>query len=167
NGHGITLDNNGNDFQAAVTATGTGVSITDSNDLTIDTLNNGSNGTVSLIAGGALLLPSGAIDTGTADLTLAANGGTLIAPGALSGANVTLSSQGDITLSDAVKATGTLSLTSLAGAIGQSAGSLTAAELTGGSNGITLLAGTNYIDSLGDFSASGFSLTNSKALAVD
>src|SRR6185312_13839015 len=91
NGHGITLDNASNDFQAAVTATGTGVSITDSNDLTIDALNNGSNGAVSLIAGGALLLPTGAIDTGTADLTLGANGGTLTAPGALSGANVTLS----------------------------------------------------------------------------
>jgi hypothetical protein len=167
NGHGVTLDNADNDFQAAVTATGTGVSITDTNDLTINALNNGSNGTVSLIAGGALLLPSGTIDTGTADLTLAANGGTLIAPGVLKGANVTLSSQGDITLSDAVTATGTLSLTSLAGAIGQSAGSLTAAELTGGSNGITLLAGTNFIDSLGDFSASGFGLINSQGLAVD
>jgi hypothetical protein len=167
NGHGVTLDNADNDFQAAVTATGTGVSITDTNDLTINALNNGSNGTVSLIAGGALLLPTGAIDTGTADLTLEANGGTLVAPGALAGANITLSSQGDITLSDAVTATGTLSLTSLAGAIGQSGtGSLTAAELTGSSLGSTLLDGTNHIDSLGDFSASGFSLTNSQGLSV-
>jgi hypothetical protein len=167
NGHQITLDNTDNDFQAGVTATGTGVSITDSNDLTIDALNNGSNGTVSLIAGGALLLPTGAIDTGTADLTLAANGGTLVAPGALSGANVTLSSQGDITLSDAVTATGTLSLTSLAGAIGQGiTGNLTATELTGSSHDGTALDGTNHIASLGDFTASGFSLTNSQGLSV-
>ncbi|WP_343883867.1 filamentous hemagglutinin N-terminal domain-containing protein, partial [Rhodanobacter caeni] len=166
NGHQITLDNTDNDFQAGVTATGTGVSITDTNDLTIDALNNGSNGTVSLIAGGALLLPTGAIDTGTADLTLAANGGTLTAPGALSGANVTLSGQGDITLSDAVTATGTLSLTSLGGLIKQEAGSLTAAELTGSSVDSTQLDGTNHIASLGNFTANGFSLTNSQGLSV-
>jgi hypothetical protein len=167
NGHEITLEAANNDFQGSVKATGTGVSITDTNDLTIDTLTNGTDGTVSLIAGGALLLPTGSIDTGAADLTLEANGGTLVAPGVLSGANVTLSSQGDITLSKAVTATGTLSLTSLAGAIGQSlTGNLTAAVLTGSSFGSTLLDGTNHIASLGNFSASGFSLTNSQALSV-
>ncbi|KRA30305.1 hypothetical protein ASD68_15830 [Rhodanobacter sp. Root627] len=167
NGHEITLEAANNDFQGSVKATGTGVSITDTNDLTIDTLTNGTDGTVSLIAGGALLLPTGSIDTGAADLTLEANGGTLVAPGVLSGANVTLSSQGDITLSKAVTATGTLSLTSLAGAIGQSlTGNLTAAVLTGSSSGSTLLDGTNHIASLGNFSASGFSLTNSQGLSV-
>ena len=165
--HAIKLDNAGNDFNLGVTASGAGVSITDANELTIDTLTNGTNGTVSLIAGGALLLPTGSIDTGTANLTLEANGGTLVAPGALNGANVTLSGLGDITLGDAVTATGTLSLTSFEGAIGQGVGgTLTAAELTGRSSGETRLEGTNHIGSLGDFEASQFSLINGKALVV-
>src|SRR3546814_16830055 len=66
----ITLAQVNNDFTGAVTATGKGVSITDVNDLDVAGLTSGTNGAVSLIAGGALALSGGAIDTGTADLTL-------------------------------------------------------------------------------------------------
>ena len=57
----ITLANANNDFQGAVSATGAGVSLVDVNDLSVASLTDNANGNVSLIAGGALTLPAGAL----------------------------------------------------------------------------------------------------------
>ncbi|MGN6706805.1 MAG: two-partner secretion domain-containing protein, partial [Rhodanobacter sp.] len=162
--HAITLENAGNDFQGNVSATGTGVSITDINDLTIAALSGGLNGKISLIAGGVLTLPVGAIDTGSADLTLASNGGAFATSGDLSGANVSLTGLG-LALNNNVTATGTLGLFSGA-AISQGAGVITAGTLTGSSVGSTTLTGANLIGALGNFTAANFALTNAQALAV-
>ena len=162
----IALTNANNDFGSAVTATGTGVQITDANNLAIAGLASGANGTVSLIAGGVLTLPAGAIDTGTANLTLVSNGGSLTTPGALSGANVSLTGHGGVTLNSNVTAAGTLSLVSGA-AISQGAGIITAGTLTGSSVGNTTLSRANKIGTLGSFSAANFSLTNAQALTVN
>jgi fibronectin-binding autotransporter adhesin len=161
----IALTNTNNDFGGAVTATGTGVQITDANDLAIAGLVSGANGAVNLIAGGVLTLPVGAIDTGTADLALVSNGGSLTTSGALSGANVSLTGHGGVTLNSNVTAAGTLSLVSGA-AISQGAGIITAGTLTGSSIGNTTLNRANKIGTLGSFSAANFSLINAQALTV-
>ncbi|THD04853.1 beta strand repeat-containing protein, partial [Rhodanobacter lindaniclasticus] len=161
--HAITLDS-ANDFQGDVSATGTGVSITDVNDLKIAALNSGANGKVSLIAGGVLTLPVGSIDTGTANLTLTSNGGSLSTLGSLTGADISLTGLG-LTLNNDVTATGTLSLFSGA-AISQNAGVITAGTLTGSSAGATTLINLNHVGALGNFSAAGFNLINAQALAV-
>jgi filamentous hemagglutinin family protein len=161
----ITLANGGNDFQGAVTATGAGVSLVDVNDLAIAGLSGGANGAVSLIAGGVLALPAGSIDTGTANLTLASNGGSLTTPGALSGANISLTGRDGVTLNNDVTASGALNLVSGA-AINQGAGIITAGTLTGGSVGSAALNQANRIGTLGSFSAANFSLTNAQALTV-
>ncbi|MGB3269665.1 MAG: filamentous hemagglutinin N-terminal domain-containing protein, partial [Rhodanobacter sp.] len=160
----ITLENTGNDFQGAVSATGVGVSIIDANDLAMATLSNGPNGEVKLIAGGVLSLPLGAIATGNADLTLVSNGGPLIT-GDLSGANVSLTGLG-LTLNNVTTA-GTLNLASGA-TISQAPGSIiTAGTLTGSSVGSTLLTGaSNKIGTLGSFTAANLALTNAQALTV-
>ena len=162
----ITLANAGNDFGGAVTATGQGVSLEDIGDLTIASLNSGTNATVSLTAGGALTLPASSIATGTADLTLAANGGSLLVPGALSGANVTLIGRDGISLGNNLSSAGTVTLTSSNGAISQSGGVITAGTLTGSSHSNTTLNQANLVGQLGNFSAANFSLVNAQALAV-
>jgi hypothetical protein len=85
----ITLTDAGNSFQGPIAATGSSVALRAAGDLHVSALNNSTNGAVSLTAGGALTLPASAIDTGTSNLQLAANGGTLLANAALSGSNVT------------------------------------------------------------------------------
>ncbi|MGN6227657.1 MAG: beta strand repeat-containing protein, partial [Dyella sp.] len=162
----ITLTHAGNDFGGAVTATGQGVSLEDIGDLTIASLNSGTNATVSLTAGGALTLPASTIATGTADLTLAANGGSLLVPGALSGANVTLIGRDGISLGNNLSSAGTVTLTSSNGAISQSGGVITAGTLTGSSHGNTTLNQANLVGQLGNFTAANFSLVNAQALAV-
>lgn len=108
----IVLTDAGNDFQGAVSASGTGISISDSGNLNIASLADGTNGSVSLVAGGTLTLPTGAIDTGTGDLTLTSNGGALASPGELSGANISLTGSSGITLADDVTASGNVTLNS-------------------------------------------------------
>lgn len=108
----IMLTHAGNDFRGAVSASGTGISISDSGNLNIASLADGTNGSVSLIAGGTLTLPTGAIDTGTGDLTLTSNGGMLTSPGELSGANISLTGSSGIMLADDVTASGNVMLNS-------------------------------------------------------
>src|SRR5574337_658230 len=163
----MTLADAANHFAGAVTAAGQGVTLRDSGDLTIASLGSGINGTVSLTAGGALTMPASSIDTGTADLTLVANGGALTTPGALSGANITLGARDALTLGSNLTSTGTASLTSTTGAISQSGGVLTATILTGSSVGDTTLNGANQVGTLGSFTAANFVLTNAQALAVN
>ncbi|MEP7184896.1 MAG: autotransporter-associated beta strand repeat-containing protein [Rhodanobacter sp.] len=162
----ISLVNSGNRFAAAVTASGHGVSLVDSGTLTIASLNNGLDGKLSLTAGGFLLLPLSSIDTGTADLTLVANGGSFVTPGLLSGGNITLAGRDGLTLNSSLFTTGTAFLSSSNGAINQVGGVLYAATLTGSSSGDTTLTGANQLDTLGSFSAANFSLSNAKALGV-
>src|SRR5699024_1391422 len=75
----IELNQGENDFHGAVTLKGHGIAVQDANNLTVALLDNGTNGAVSLIAGGTLTLTdaAAAIDTGNSDLTLASNGGAL------------------------------------------------------------------------------------------
>jgi hypothetical protein len=162
----ITLTQANNDFQGSVSATGTGVSITDANDLAIAGLNDGANGTVSLIAGGVLTLPAGSINTGSANLTLTSNGGSLATPGALSGANISLTGHGGVALNNNVTAAGTLGLFSGA-AISQGAGIITAGSLIGSSVGSTTLGQANKIGTLDHFSAANFGLNNAWTLSVN
>ncbi|MGN2253712.1 beta strand repeat-containing protein [Frateuria sp. GZRe12] len=138
----ITLADGGNIFTGAVSATGSDVSLQSSGDLTVAALTSGADGSVSLVAGGSLFLPTMAIDTGLGNLTLAANGGTLGINGNLSGADVSLASSTGLTLAYDIAATGTLSLASSAGAISQTAGTL-------------IVGGTSSIDAAGDITLTG------------
>ncbi|WP_165418463.1 filamentous hemagglutinin N-terminal domain-containing protein [Dyella amyloliquefaciens] len=149
-----------------VNATGTGIAITNSGDLHVGMLADGANGAVSLVAGGLLYLPTTAITTGTADLTLVSNGGVLATSANLSGNNVTLSGSQGITLAHNVTAANTFNLTSSNGAISQTAGTLAANTLTGTSQNATTLSQFNQVAQLGNFSANGFSLSSSGALAI-
>ena len=162
----ITLTNTSNHFTGAVSLTGAGIAVHDTGDLMIAMVANQADTGVSLIADGALYLPGGAIDTGTADLVLAANGGVLSTVGALSGANVSLSGRDGLSLSDAVTATNTLTLASALGGITQTAGTLTAAHLTGSAAGPVVLDQVNAIGQLDGFSAAGFTLLNGGDLVI-
>ena len=162
----LALASSGNDFVGAVTATGTGVSITDQNDLTVAGLAN-NDGSVALVAGGNLVLPTASIATSAGDITLAAHGGALVTPGDLSAANISLSGYNGLTLTNNLTASGTVALSSGNGAIVQSAGAISAGVLSGNSLGSTTLLGAgNAITSLGSFSANGFNLLNGLALTV-
>ncbi|MDN5924406.1 MAG: IPTL-CTERM sorting domain-containing protein, partial [Xanthomonadales bacterium] len=140
----IGLSNTNNDFMAAVSATGAGVSMTDANAMHIASLTDNANGDVSLVAQGALL-STGAINAGTGNITLQANSGTL-SPGSLSGANIDMTGHNGIVLSNSVMAAGNLSLTSANAAIQQSAGSVMVTGPTtvdAGSGAITLNGAAN------------------------
>ncbi len=162
----VTLANAANNFTGAVSVTGNAISLRDTNDLTVSTLANGPNGAVSLIAGGNLTLPAGAISTGTADLVLAANGGSFSTGGSLSGANVSLTARDALGIAHTVTTPGTLTLTSTAGAITQTAAAIMAGTLTGSSSAGTTLGQANAITNLGSFTATGFQLLNASALNV-
>ena len=82
--------------------------------------------------------------------------------GASTGLTTTI---GDLAINGAVNGT-TTTLTS-AGAITEGAGGvITAGTLTGSSIGASTLNGANLIDTLGNFTAADFALTNAQALAV-
>lgn len=162
----VTLANAANNFTGAVSATGNAISLRDTNDLTVSTLANSANGAVSLIAGGNLTLPAGAISTGTADLVLAANGGSFSTGGSLSGANISLTARDALGIGHAVTTSGALTLTSTTGAINQTAATITAGTVTGSSSGTTTLGQANNITNLGPFTATGFQLLNASALNV-
>src|SRR6185437_4763785 len=142
----LTLGNGGNDFTGAVTATGAGVAITDTNDLDIAGVTDGGNGAVTLIASGVVTLPASAINAGTGALTLASNGGALMTSGALTGGLVSLTGRDGITLASGVTASA-LNLSSTNAAITQSANTLSVTGITtvnaGASGDITLTAANN------------------------
>ncbi|MBN6149140.1 filamentous hemagglutinin N-terminal domain-containing protein [Xanthomonas sp. AmX2] len=126
-GNPILLDRAGNEFRAGVSLTGTGITVVDQSDLVVSALSSGSNGAISLTAGGALTLPAQAIDTGTADLALQANGGALGITDALSGRNIALTGRDGVSLAGGVTSTGTLAVTSSGGSIRQDGGAIDAA----------------------------------------
>jgi uncharacterized protein with beta-barrel porin domain len=140
----ITLTNPGNDFQGAVSLAGSDVSVQDANNLTIGTINN--SGSVSLIAGGTL---DGflSINTGTASLTLASNGGSLSTLFSLSGGDIALTGRDGITIGQDVSATRNFAATSSGGAITQSGGALTVggtSTIDAGTGAITLLSANDF-----------------------
>ena len=133
----VSLARAGNDFQAGVSVTGGAIDLHDANDLTIVALANGVNRSVSLVAGGSLVLPATPIATGSADLTLQALGGALAITGNLSGNNVTVSGSTGLTLGANVTSSGTQSYTTplvLTANVALDAGS-SKIDLLGGANG--------------------------------
>ncbi len=150
----IELNQGENDFRAAVTLKGHGIAVQDANNLTVALLDNGTNGAVSLIAGGTLTLTdaAAAIDTGNSDLTLASNGGALTISNELTGAHVSLTGHSGVTLGSDVTAD-TLTLRSTDSAIEQTGGSaLTVtgtSDIDAGSGAITLNgSGNDFQDSV-------------------
>ncbi|MDE2279561.1 MAG: S-layer family protein, partial [Xanthomonadaceae bacterium] len=164
-GGAIALTNSGNDFVGAVMADGAGIALADKNDLTIAALIDSGNNNVSLVAGGALTLPNGAIDAGTGNLSFTASG-TLSDVGALSGKNIALNGDAGVNLAGNIGASSSLTIGSHGGAINQTAGVISTGTLTGSSTGSTSLNGANQIGTLGNFSANGFSLSNAQVLTV-
>ncbi|MEN9180248.1 filamentous hemagglutinin N-terminal domain-containing protein, partial [Xanthomonas vesicatoria] len=143
----IMLDSAGNDFQAAVSLTGNGITLRDANALSLAALTTTGNGATQVLAGGTLTLPTQVIDTGTGDLSLTSLGGALTTAGTLTGNNVALRASGALNLAHAIQARGTLGLTSDTAAITQTAGLLdvtgaTTATAAAGAGAITL-NGTN------------------------
>ncbi|MFN0185359.1 MAG: beta strand repeat-containing protein [Aquabacterium sp.] len=147
----ITLNNASNDFGSVdVKTTGGAVSLRDKNSLTVTSLVSGANKDVTVVAGNALSMPLGSIDTGTANLVLTA-GDALTTFGDLSGKNVTITGNDGLTIGDNLTATGTLSLNTTNFAITQTAGTLSAAggaNVSTGSGAITLNQPTNNFGTL-------------------
>ena len=164
----ITLQQSGNDFGGAVSLTGSGIALTDANALTIGTLSLGNNSALSLNAGGTLTLPSSAIATGSANLSLH-SGNVLATAAALSGTNVSLSGDNGITLAHDITATGTLALTTVNSAIAQSAGAIAASgtsSVNAGSGAITLTGAGNHFGQAVSLTGGTTQITDSGALTL-
>ncbi|WAW95651.1 filamentous hemagglutinin N-terminal domain-containing protein [Xanthomonas citri pv. malvacearum] len=144
----IALNGGSNRFGAGISLTGTGIAVADSGNLTINALNAGANGTIALTAGGALNLSAQNLDTGTADLALIANGGSMSTGGDLRGRNVTLSARDGLTIGHTITTTDALSLSSNNTAITQTAAALnvgTTTTVNAGSGDVTLnIAGNTF-----------------------
>lgn len=140
---GIALNSGSNRFGAGISLTGTGITVADRGNLTINALTAGANGTIALTAGGALNLSAQNLDTGTADLALTANGGSMSTGGDLRGRNVTLSARDGLTIGHSITITITdaLSLSSNNTAITQTPAALDVGNTTtvnAGSGNVTL-----------------------------
>ncbi|MCC4619241.1 hypothetical protein LL965_03800 [Xanthomonas cassavae CFBP 4642] len=167
-----TLINAGNDFQGAMSLAGNGISVRDTNDLTVAGLAPGSNSAVSLLAGGTLSLPAQALDTGTGDLSLISLGGALSTAGSLAGNQVTLRARDALSLGHGLRSGGTLTLTSDAGAIVQTGGAIDAAGSTtataaAGSGAISLAGAGNDFRSTLSLVGGDVQVTDSTALTLD
>jgi len=142
----IALTDSGNRFGGALDLTGHTIAVNAVGDLDIANLRNAANAAVALQAGGALSLGGAAIDTGSADLSLSAQGGALLTTAALSGAQLRLSGRDGITLGGDVTAA-SLSLGSDNAAISQNAGALNVGGSTAvdsGTGAIALTAAGNH-----------------------
>ncbi|WP_419745754.1 beta strand repeat-containing protein [Xanthomonas phaseoli] len=126
----IALNRGSNRFGAGISLTGTGITVADRGNLTINALNAGANGTIALTAGGALNLSAQNLDTGTADLALIADGGSMSTGGNLRGRNVTLSARDGLTIGHSITTTDALSLSSSNTAITQTAAALDVGTIT-------------------------------------
>ncbi|WP_321824408.1 filamentous hemagglutinin N-terminal domain-containing protein [Xanthomonas citri] len=152
----IALNGGSNRFGAGISLTGTGIAVADSGNLTINALNAGANGTIALTAGGALNLSAQNLDTGTADLALIANGGSMSTGGDLRGRNVTLSARDGLTIGHAITTTDALSLSSNNTAITQTAAALnvgTTTTVNAGSGDVTLNIAGNTFDGVVNLTA--------------
>ncbi|WP_425523158.1 beta strand repeat-containing protein, partial [Xanthomonas euvesicatoria] len=152
----IALNNGSNRFGAGISLTGTGITVADRGDLTINALNAGANGTIALTAGGALNLSAQNLDTGTADLALIANGGSMSTGGDLRGRNVTLSARDGLTIGHTITTTDALSLSSNNTAITQTAAALnvgTTTTVNAGSGNVTLNTAGNTFNGVVNLTA--------------
>jgi filamentous hemagglutinin family protein len=167
-GQRLTLENAGNTFGGAVGATASGVKIVAAGNLSMGALTLGANSELSLIAAGALTLPSTAINTGSADLRLS-SGGTLTTLAALSGANVTLSGTTGIAIGHDINASGTLGLSTTNSAISQTAGRIAATGVStvqAGSGAITLNQANNDFDQAVNLTGGATEIVSSGALTL-
>ncbi|KKY03223.1 hypothetical protein NY96_28335, partial [Xanthomonas citri pv. fuscans] len=152
----IALNSGSNRFGAGISLTGTGITVADSGNLTINALNAGANGTIALTAGGALNLSAQNLDTGTADLALIANGGSMSTGGDLRGRNVTLSARDGLTIGHTITTTETLSLSSNNTAMTQTAAALnvgTTTTVNAGSGNVTLNTAGNTFNGVVNLTA--------------
>ncbi|WP_165873395.1 filamentous hemagglutinin N-terminal domain-containing protein [Parasulfuritortus cantonensis] len=165
----VTLAQAGNDF-SSVDVTGAAITLRDTNDLTISALSNGTNQSVDIRAGGTLTLPASAIDTGTANLTLASDGGTLATAADLSGYDISLTGSAGLALDHDITAGNDLSLTTTNADVTQG-GTLTSISVTGattvaaGNGAITLTHALN--DFVGAVDLSGATTAVKDANALD
>ncbi|MFL6587831.1 MAG: filamentous hemagglutinin N-terminal domain-containing protein, partial [Luteimonas sp.] len=159
----ISLDNNANDFGGSVSLTGTGVRVYDVNNLNVVSLTNGSNGSISLLAGAALSLPAQSLSTGTGNLSLVANGGALTTAGSLSGGNISLSARNGIIIGHDISASGTLGLTAIDSAIVQTAGAVN----IGGATAINAGNGAISLEQAGNDFGGAVGLTGGSARLAD
>jgi filamentous hemagglutinin family protein len=144
----VALTNTGNDFAGLGISGGT-INVVDSNALTLTSLTSAPNQAVTVSAGGVLTLPATAIDTGSAPLSLS-SGGALTSVGTLRGTNVSLTSNGAMTLASNLTSLGTLSLVSGNAPITQTTGTIVAAgpaTINAGSGNITLAQPSNDFQS--------------------
>ncbi|HET6632914.1 MAG TPA: hypothetical protein VFG73_09440 [Rhodanobacteraceae bacterium] len=165
----IALTDAGNDFQGAVSATGGGIALADVNDLTVASLADNANGSVSLAAGGSIGLPPSGINAGAGNLTVTADGGTLFIAGQLAGADIGLTGHDGVTVAADINAAGALALSSTNAAIAQAAGVITAGGATtvdAGSGAITLSGPTNSLEGPVSAHGSAVSIANSMPLAL-
>ncbi|WP_198098603.1 filamentous hemagglutinin N-terminal domain-containing protein [Xanthomonas citri] len=152
----IALNSGSNRFGAGISLTGTGIAVADSGNLTINAFNAGANGTIALTAGGALNLSAQNLDTGTADLALIANGGSMSTGGDLRGRNVTLSARDGLTIGHTITTTDALSLSSNNTAITQTAAALnvgTTTTVNAGSGDVTLNIAGNIFNGVVNLTA--------------
>lgn len=108
----IVLDRADNRFTGAVGLDGNGVDLRAAGDLQVDRLNSTGQSDVRLHAGEGLHLLVNAIDTGTGNLTLLADGGALQANALLAGNNVTLTGRDGVRLGGDLRSKGSLTLAS-------------------------------------------------------
>ncbi|MCD0258441.1 filamentous hemagglutinin N-terminal domain-containing protein [Xanthomonas melonis] len=152
----IALNGAGNRFGTGIGLTGTGIAVADSGTLTITALNAGANGSIALTAGGALNLSAQTLDTGSADLSLIANGGSVSTGGDLRGRNVALSARDGLTIGHGITATQALTLSSTNAAITQTAAALavgTTTTIDAGSGNVVLGQAGNAFNGVIDLTA--------------
>ena len=104
----LILTSTGNNF-SSISLTGRIIKVRDFDAMTVTTLSRSGSKELSLVAGGALSMPAGLITTDSYNLTLS-SGANFTTPGILQGANISLSSTGDLTLGDYVVGTGNVTL---------------------------------------------------------
>jgi polysaccharide deacetylase 2 family uncharacterized protein YibQ len=155
----LNLDDPGNDFRGFVNITGRVVALRAQNDMKVRSLNSGVDSDVTLRAGGLLSLPTTAIDTGLANLTLI-SGSTLTTAAPLSGKNIRLEGARGVTLQHDVTASADLTVTAVNSAIQQTTGKLLVggrAVIAAGSGDVTLAGAAN--DFRGPVSVTGGNVT--------
>jgi Repeats of unknown function (DUF5649) len=163
----IILANTTNDFTGNVTLTAAGgaINVQDINSLIVAALQSGTDKGVRLVAGTQLTLPNVNINTGTADLELRSQNGTLVVPvgKAYAGANVILEGDNGLTINGSVTSTADTKLIAsdiATGTISQGGGGLLD---VGGTLYTTSGAGTvltNASNNIGNLQATNSTLGN-------
>jgi filamentous hemagglutinin family protein len=162
----ITLsDGTNNHLNGDVTLTGNAVDVRSAGNLSVVSLTQPANQSLTLYSGGVLTLPAGLtdIDTGTADLSLTSLGGSFAPAGKFSGTNITVAAGTGLSLGFDITATGTLNLSTGSGGVTQTAGTILATGAT------TVAAGASTINlaQSGNHFQSAVSLTGGNTIILD